>query len=345
MSGPAGTGEGSAAAAGTGRTSTGSGSLALGIDAGGSSTRWSLVDEAGAPVGAGTLGPVSAIDLPQAPSAPLETGGDNASLANLEELAHAVLAVGTPSFVLAGVTGLDTLSPDAVRLEGFLASTLAVPVQSVRVLGDVATAYLASFAPGEGVLIYAGTGSVAVHLTADGTLIRAGGHGYLIDDAGGGYWIGRQALRRVLRLADESGGPAAGPLARAIYADLGGSDWPTIRRAVYGGGRSRVAALTPLVALAAARGDRDALAVLAGAGSELARLVGIVCGRLGQVLPVAVAGGVAQCGPPLVKALSAGLPTGATVTVADTTPVEAAAAVARQLAAGEAALPAPWLPS
>ena len=319
--------------------------LALGIDAGGSSTRWSLVDETGTAVGAGTLGPVSAIDLPNSPSDTLLPGSGNATLANLEELARAVLAVGTPSFVVAGVTGLDTLAPDALRLEGFLATALTVPAHSVRVLGDVATAYLASFVPGEGVLVYGGTGSVAVHLATDGTLVRAGGHGYLIDDAGGGYWIGREALRRVLRAADETGGPAGGSLAAAIYAALGGNDWPTIRRAVYGGGRSRVAALTPVVAMAAARGDLDAQQVLAGAGAELARLVGIVCGRLGQVLPVALAGGVAQAGAPLLKALTAGLPAGASIAVADTSPVEAAAAVARQLAAGEAALPAPWLPS
>src|SRR5690606_26617217 len=303
------------------------------------STRWRLVNEAAETLGAGALGPVSAIDLPPTPSAAVAADGGNATLANLTELARTVLAVGAPSFVVAGVTGLDTLSPEAVRLEGFLAGVLAVPVRSVRVLGDVATAYLASFAPGQGVLVYGGTGSVAVHLAIDGTLIRAGGHGYLIDDAGGGYWIGREALRRVLRVADESGGPAGGALAAAIYADLGGSDWPTIRRTVYGGGRARVAALTPLVAMAAARGDHDAQAVLAGAGAELARLVGVVCGRLGQVLPVAVAGGVAQCGTPLLRALTAGLPGGATVTVADRSPVEAAAAVAVQLAAGEAALP------
>jgi N-acetylglucosamine kinase-like BadF-type ATPase len=317
----------------------------LGIDAGGSSTRWLLVDEAGEQRGAGTVGPVSAIDLPQDPSASLVSGSRDHTIANLEELTSAVLAVGSPSFVLAGVTGLDTLSPEALRLEAFLAATLAVPVQTVRVLGDIATAYLASFAPGMGVLVYGGTGSVAVHVGTDGSLIRAGGHGYLIDDGGGGFWIGREALRRVLRVADESGGPAGGILATAIYADLGGSDWPTIRRAVYGGGRARVAALTPIVARAASRGDQDALAVLAGAGSELARLVGIVCGRLGQVLPVALAGGVAQCGAPLVKAVAASVPAGASVSVASTSPVEAAAAVARQMAAGEAALPAPWLPS
>lgn len=323
--------------------------FALGVDAGGSSTRWSLVDEDGEPVGSGAVGPVSAIDLPPDPAAvgdaPRAATAADGPLANLEALAHAVLEVGRPSFVLAGVTGLDTLTREAVRLEGFLAAALDVPVSSVRVLGDVVTAYLASFAPGRGVLVYGGTGSVAVHLAGDGTVVRAGGHGYLIDDAGGGYWIGREALRRVLRAADEVGGPAGGALASALYKDLGGSDWATIRRTVYRGGRSRVAALTPLVALAAARGDRDALAVLAEAGVELARLATVVCGRVGQVLPVAVAGGVARCGAPLLEPLTNALPVGVAVSVAATTPVEAAASVARQLAAGEAALPTPWLPN
>ena len=319
--------------------------LALGIDAGGSSTRWLLVDEAGEQVASGAVGPVSAVDLPRDPAEADPARVVDGPLANLLSLARAVQDVGHPAFVLAGVTGLDTLTPEALMLERFIASSLSVEVSSVRVLGDVVTAYLASFAPGTGVLVYGGTGSVAVHVARDGSLVRAGGHGYLVDDAGGGYWIGREALRRVLRAADEMGGPAKGALATAVYADLGGSDWPTIRRAVYGGGRSRVAALTPLVAVAASRGDPDALAVLGAAGTELARLATVVCSRIGQVLPVAVSGGVVRCGAPLLNALTAGLPAGADVTVATTSPVEAAARVARQLAAGEAALPTPWLPN
>src|SRR5690606_29898485 len=106
---------------------------------------------------------------------------------------------------------------------------------AVTVLGDVVTAYLSAFEPGAGVLVYAGTGSVAVHVAGDGAIVRAGGHGYLIDDAGGGYWIGREALKRLLRAADAIGAPPTGRLASAVFAALGGSDWPTVRDAVYGG--------------------------------------------------------------------------------------------------------------
>src|SRR5690606_40987817 len=73
---------------------------------------------------------------------------------------------------------------------------------------------------------------------------------------------------------------------------------------------SRVAALTPAVALAATRGDPAAREVLAEAGRELARLATVVFGRLGQVMPVALAGGVAGAGPELVEPMQIGRASG-----------------------------------
>src|SRR5690606_40814808 len=102
------------------------------------------------------------------------------ALANLGALAEEVLTVTRRQRVVAGVTGLDTGSPQARRLEAFLRERLELDEGAVTVLGDVVTAYLSAFEPGAGVLVYAGTGSVAVHVAHDGTLVRAGGHGYLI---------------------------------------------------------------------------------------------------------------------------------------------------------------------
>ncbi|HEX7040421.1 MAG TPA: BadF/BadG/BcrA/BcrD ATPase family protein [Trueperaceae bacterium] len=312
---------------------TGAGAPVLGIDAGGSSARWLLLGVDGSPVAQGRVGPVSAIELGREASP---------ALANLGALAEEVLTVTRPQRVVAGVTGLDTGSPQARRLEAFLRERLGLGDGAVTVLGDVVTAYLSAFEPGAGVLVYAGTGSVAVHVASDGAIVRAGGHGYLIDDAGGGYWIGREALKRLLRAADEAGAPPTGRLATAVFGALGGSDWPTVRDAVYGGGRARVASLTPAVALAAARGDAVAREVLAEAGRELARLATVVCGRLGQLMPVALAGGVAGAGPALVDPLERALPSGTRLTVSTAPPVAAAAELARRLATGERSLPAAW---
>lgn len=295
----------------------------LGLDAGSSSTRWLLVNGAGEEVARGTGGPLSANQL--------RTDERTATLERLSDLLRQAAATATPTRVVAGVTALEPDSPDAGILASTIADALALPLDSVRVMPDIHTAYLASFRPGEGVLVYAGTGSIAFHLGADGSALRAGGHGYLIDDAGGGYWIGREALKRVLRRGDEQGAPARGLLASGVYSALGGEDWDTIRSAVYGGGRSKVASLTTVVSVAAARGDDDARSVLAAAGTELARLARVVSGRLGVVLPVVLAGGVARCGAPLTDALGAALPAGASFSVNPREPVEAAAELARNL--------------
>ena len=343
---------GSAAAGPPAAGSSAAGQPVLGIDAGGSSTRWLLLAGDGEVIGSGRVGPVSGIDLRRPAGADGRIAGSHGTaqdteptasgseaFANLAELAARSMALGTPARVVAGVTGLDSFSPEAERVAGFLAQRLGLSGERVSVLGDLVIAYLAAFEPGQGVLIYGGTGSVALYLAPDGTSVRAGGHGYLLDDAGGGYWIGREALRRLLRRADATGPAPGGVLARAVFSHLGGDDWPTVRAAVYDGGRASVAALTPLVARAAQRGDRDAEAVLAAAGAELARLVNVVCGRIGQVLPVALAGGVAACGEALLGPLRDALPSGALFSVAPTTPVEAAARLAARLANGEAQLP------
>src|SRR6185503_3419505 len=98
--------------------------------------------------------------------------------------------------------------------------------------------YLGVFAPGEGHLVYAGTGSVGAHIGADGTFHRAGGRGFILDDAGSGFWIACQALRHIWR--EEDSRPRAweaSPMAREILGMLGGSDWAHTREAVYGNDR------------------------------------------------------------------------------------------------------------
>ncbi|PJF23137.1 MAG: hypothetical protein CUN56_02430 [Phototrophicales bacterium] len=53
-----------------------------------------------------------------------------------------------------------------------------------------------------GVVLIAGTGSVAYGMHPDGRTYRAGGWGYLLGDEGSGYWIGLQALQALTRRAD-----------------------------------------------------------------------------------------------------------------------------------------------
>ncbi len=310
--------------------------FALGIDAGGSSTRWVLRrgdgPEASEELARGRLAPLSGLsflagegsDGERAAQSVVDALHDDVR-SRLHERTGADRALDA---VYAGVTGLSDGDAAATALRTMLSARLNVAEERVRVVNDMALAYRCAFRPGEGVLVYAGTGSIAVHVDGDGVLHRAGGHGYLIDDAGGGFWIGRHALRAVLREADRRGEPASGALADAIYAELGSRDWPAIRRRVYGGGRSGIAALVPAVRHALAAGDPAAAAIVTAAGRELARLADVLAARLGGALPVALAGGASGLGAPLRKAVVASLPPGTRVHVAERTPVEAAARLA-----------------
>ena len=164
---------------------------------------------------------------------------------------------------------------------------------------------------------------------AAGQRIRAGGHGYLLDDDGGGFSIGRAALRAVLRRADDVGDAPDTALARRLYGAIPGADWDRVRAYVYGGGRGAVAALVPLVVQAAADGDGEARAILAWAGEELARLARVLLRRCGEARPVALAGGVAKVGGELEGSFRGALPPGTEVQVVTEEPVRVAARRAR----------------
>jgi N-acetylglucosamine kinase-like BadF-type ATPase len=259
--------------------------IGLGIDAGGSSTRWRLMSTTGE-LARGTTDPITGH---------IFTASDReTNLSRLEGLLENVLAAGTPDAVVAGMTGLHQHTDAHALLVNEIIQKLGLPANKVVLDNDLNVAYLGVFAPGEGILLYAGTGAVAYHQTADGGEARAGGYGYLIDDAGAGFWIGQQALRQVLRWVDHDGKPSDAPLATHVYDALGTRTWPDIMATVYGGGRSKVATLVPVVVAAADAGDDAALAILQQAGRELARLAKDIQHRLTKPLPVAFSGGIAQ---------------------------------------------------
>ena len=304
--------------------------MGLGVDAGGSSTRWRLLDGAGRVLGEGRAGPVTGHLF--------AAEERNETLARVREMLGEVRSVARPHAVVAGVTGLHPGTEAEATLIKFFSEGLGLPPAQVTVDNDMYVAYRNAFRPGEGVLLYAGTGSVAYHIRGDGAAVRAGGYGYLIDDAGAGFWIGQAGLRRVMRWVDETGGPAERPLARAVYEALGSRRWPDIMGTVYGGGRAGLAALAPAVAGAADAGDEAAVEILRDAGRELARLALALLGRLDKDLPVAFAGGVTGLSPHLTssleKALREALPPDARFTVVTTPPVGAAARLAAELALG-----------
>ena len=266
----------------------------LGIDAGGTGTRWALADAHGAIVAEGEVVGLSASQLTSASRHP----------AALAELAQAVQRHGRPLRVRAGLSGFNG---DGAALRQTLAALFAIDPAGVTLSSDIDIAYLASFAPGEGYLIYAGTGSIGAYLDGDGVLQRAGGRGVLLDDGGGGYWIAREALRHVWRAEDEQPGCwRASPMACAVLAQVGGDDWASSRQFMYAQERGPIGMLALAVA-ASFDADPVAADILRRAGQELARLARALTHRYGA-RPVVLAGRAATLHPAIFAAMRAALP-------------------------------------
>lgn len=294
----------------------------LGLDAGGTQTRWALADPAGALLAQGTAAGISGLQLDNAE-------GRAAMAATLQQIAD---TTGPVRAVVAGVTGFDaTQQPQMCAL---LAAALRLEPQStqaVRAMNDIELACHAAFAPGGGYVVYAGTGTVAAFVDEHGELHRVGGRGALIDDAGGGHWIAREALRRIWRAEDHAPGAwAQSLLARKVFGHIGGSDWALSRHWAYNASRGELGLLALAVADAAAEHDADALALLHDAGAELARLALALLQRLGP-RPLALAGRVFLLHPAIEASLRSALPAGSVVTRSNEAPHLAAARLAAQL--------------
>lgn len=152
-----------------------------------------------------------------------------------------------------------------------LARRLRRFARRVVVISDVEAAYLGALGGTAGVLLLAGTGSIALGRDRRGRFTRAGGLGPLLGDDGSAFAIGRAWLR---------GG--ARPFAR-------------VRRiATAPDAVARVAALAPAVLRRARAGDPAARRVVADAQRALADLVVRAAPRLGarRALPVSWAGGL-----------------------------------------------------
>ena len=271
----------------------------LGLDAGGTQTRWAVADAAGAVQCQGQAAGLSALQLH-------DDGGRAAVASVLGEIAA---AAGPVQAVVAGVTGFDATQLPLLR--GLLATAFAVDAAKVQAMTDIELACHAAFAPGEGYVVYAGTGSIAAFIDEAGVLQRAGGRGALIDDAGGGHWIAREALRQIWRAEDAAPGAwRASALARRVFERIGGSEWLQTRQWVYGAAASRGELGTlALAVVAAADEDPAALAILRAAGTELARLAHALLQRHGA-RPLALAGRVFELHPAIQRQLQQALPAG-----------------------------------
>jgi len=167
--------------------------------------------------------------------------------------------------------------------------------ERVKADSDAAIAMTAAFGHEPGIILIAGTGSICLGRDGNGTWIRSGGWGHLLDDAGSGYFIGQQALVAALRYHDGRGERTV--LRERLEKTLGLSDIGGLVPLLYQGklDKFRIAALAPLVFQAARDHDGLANEILFHAGRELGLLISAVAQRLTHVrspIRVALLGGV-----------------------------------------------------
>jgi glucosamine kinase len=278
-------------------------SIGLGLDVGGSQTRWALASAAGELLSEGVAPPFAG---QQAAS----SEGRKQVMQALQATAAAVQKSTrghVPTAMWAGVTGFDEQAGDELRQ--LLSGAFVLPAAAVQVFNDVEMACRLCFLPGAGYLIYAGTGAMAMFVDEAGQPHHVGGRGAVLGDEGGGYWIAREALARLWRDEDNApGSAAASALGRHLFAAMGGARWDDTRRFIEVSSRGDVGRLA-LAVVAAAEHDPRALEVLRHAGRQLARLGQLLLARHGP-RPLAVAGRAVGLHPVIAQALQAGLAAG-----------------------------------
>lgn len=159
--------------------------------------------------------------------------------------------------------------------------------ERVLVTTDIEIALAAAFGDGPGLVLSAGTGSVAVARAAGGTLHRVGGYGWQMGDEGSGYAIGRAALGAVSR-AQDGRGPDTALTARLLAATRSASFDDLVRWAA-GASPAEVAGLAPAALEVAAAGDPVAQGIADSAARELAELARRLLPKLEGISPVRVA--------------------------------------------------------
>lgn len=255
----------------------------LGVDVGGTASRWVACDDSGAVLARG------------------KTSGATGHLFNPAEKERLAVALGAIAEDLraqgfeaktatTGLTGFGAVVAGLLREQ--LVEFFGVTTEYCITVDDMTLAYASIFKPSEGHLISAGTGSIGLHIGTGDAYVRVGGRGILIDDAGSGSWIALKALDTLFRRLDHDGSfDGVAVLAEEIGARLGSVEWHVVREFVYGGDRGRIGTLSVAVGAAAERGDLIAREILVSAGRELALLGAALTGRVGR-RPIGFVGGV-----------------------------------------------------
>lgn len=255
----------------------------IGIDGGGSKTKFLCFDSTGRECGAATtVGTYCAQDGIDAVLSRLQ---DGISRSLPEETTDVLIGFGMPAY--GENRKLDALAAQKIR------ETFA-PMQ-VHIDNDAAIGWAGSLAMEPGISVVAGTGSIAYGRDASGKTERCGGWHEFFSDEGSGYWLGKQLLQLFSQQSD-------GRLEKTVLYDLvceelelqNDFDIITLVNQRYARSRKETAALQKILLEAARLGDPQSLACYDRASEELSKLIVTVLNKLDfpQKVSVSYQGGL-----------------------------------------------------
>ena len=260
--------------------------LYLGVDGGQSSTTALIANDVGCIVGRGRGGPCNHVTTAEGRARFLSAIGDCLNQACRE----AGIDAATVRFaaVCLGLSGggedKEAYTRELIRSELY------------KITHDAEIALTGATAGEAGIIMIAGTGSMAFGRNAQGKKARAGGWGYIFGDEGGAFDLTRQALRAALR--SEEGWGEQSALHRLLLDATRAASANELLHRFYGRlDRAHIATLANLVTQAANDGDSVAITILRDAAAKLAFYVTGVYRQLfskAETVPVAPIGGVFQ---------------------------------------------------
>ena len=232
--------------------------ILIGADVGGTKTAAAVSDG------------VRVIGRAEGPGGAVRPGRALASAGVIAEVVRQALAAAghlTGDVLVVGAAGAGReLEQDELR-KALRVERLAA---KVVVVTDIEIALTAAFGDGPGVVVSAGTGSVAVGRDTTGQQHRIGGYGWQMGDEGSGYAIGRAALGAVSRAVDGRSPRTA--LNERVLTATRSPDFEALVRWAAGASPAEVAAIAPHVLEVAARGDTLAQGIADYAARELSQL-------------------------------------------------------------------------
>lgn len=156
--------------------------LVAGIDAGQSSTTAAIADESGRIIARGTAGPADEI-------------GQSAHSTRLRDALGGAIQSALREAKLPNDSQFDAIVAGISGYEGTIfGAPPHLPTKHLELLHDAPIAHAAALGGKPGVVVIAGTGSVAYTRTAEGRAALTGGWGYLFGDEGSAFWIVRNAV-------------------------------------------------------------------------------------------------------------------------------------------------------